>query len=210
MDDERLHKIARRVAAQKINRDLKWWGDDCHDPPADQAPQFWRRDIPERVYSEIVNGRNETVIKWHKPDLEEERGEFERTAHELGLDLNDLLAKAANGWNGPFLNDDWARLENSDSWKIESMQEAEHLANLRDKDLASIVGAISQGRSLPSPIVLLQVGGPPYLIAGNTRLMAARALGENPVVYYVDMASSSSPQSTLQQSQWVVEKTSDR
>ncbi len=190
MDSERLLRIAEKVAAkQKLKRDLKWWGDPCHDPTPEQAPQFWRKDIPDPVYLAIQNDKNASTIKWHAPDLEEEREAFERTARKLNLNAEELIQSAANGGLIEIHQDMRSSLENTDSWNVESMEEVEFLAGTYDRDLTSIMKAIGEGKSLPAPIVFVQDTGAPYLIAGNTRMMAAKALGESPKVFCFSQSS---------------------
>ena len=191
MDSDRLYKIALRVAAQKSRRDLKWWMDSCHDPPVEQAPQYWRRNIPDKTYREILTSQREQVIKWHKPSIESEIEAFEQAARVLSLDLETVLQKVARGWMEEMSDSVWSQLQNSDSWKIESMEEAEKISNLRDKNLASIIGAIIDGKGVPAPIVLFLSDRTPYLVSGNTRLMAAKALGSVPEVFFADMSTSS-------------------
>jgi hypothetical protein len=192
MDQEHLFIIARRVAAQtQYQRDLQWWN-GCCPPPDSDKPKYWKEDIDSRTYNEIISSKQKTIINWIKPDIESEMEEFQRTAKERGLDVEDMLKKAAKGWTQKMPNEMWSVLENTDSYTIGSMEDAEKLAAEYGKDLASINDAISKGQTLPSPIVLIG-NGLPYLIAGNTRLMVSKALGVTPEVFFFDLSDSDSP-----------------
>lgn len=185
----RLLKITTLVA-NKQTRDLQWWNDGCHDPPVEDASKYWRRDIPDRVYSEIVTSKRKSVINWVKPSVEDESEGFRLAAEKLGLDVEDMNKKAASGWMTQLPNDMWSILENTDSWVTESLEEIEKYAAKHDKDLESLVGAIGEGKSISAPIVVILGNGMPYLIAGNIRLMISKVMGINPEVFFFDLASS--------------------
>ncbi len=193
MDLERLLRIAQRVAAQKYKRDLKWWDDPCHDPSTEEAPQYWRKDIDQRWVRAVIDEKYSSTIKWHEPKSEDDRQELERAALALSIDIDTIMKKAASGWLGELSDFTWACLANSDSWKIESMEEAQFLASTYDLDLAPINVAIGNGLSLPAPIVLNLDDGTSYLASGNGKLMVARAMGVTPKVFFVDVFDSGTP-----------------
>lgn len=119
---------------------------------------------------------------WVKPTFESEDGEFERTAEEKGLEvevLRDLFEKAELE---ELSEDDWSRLENADSrdstWTLEEIQK--HLKEKRDFD--KIVEGFKKGDEIPAPIVWFCEGKNPYLIAGNSRLLACRGLDVAPKI----------------------------
>jgi ParB-like chromosome segregation protein Spo0J len=58
------------------------------------------------------------------------------------------------------------------------INELNRLAHEYDRDAQAIVQAIQDGGALPAPIVLKDSKGY-YLLAGNTRIMSALALGKN-------------------------------
>jgi hypothetical protein len=72
----------------------------------------------------------------------------------------------------------WSRLENTDSYDINSEEEAIKLAQYYGKDYQSILSA----EKTPPALILQYSPNKYYLIGGNTRLMFARAKGINPQV----------------------------
>lgn len=123
--------------------------------------------------------------QWQKPALSFELGEIERTARELGIDLQSLVAAFAHGKLGELKSGDWERMKNCDShdtsWTLEEVRE--HLKEKRD--FKRIEQGIKAGHSLPAPVVLYRADEPPYLISGNSRLLGCRALGLRPTVFAV-------------------------
>jgi hypothetical protein len=118
--------------------------------------------------------------KWSKPSLEHEEGEVKRTAETLKIPPKKLLS-AFDGAKVEALSDkDWSRLENTDSYDTDTFEKADALAREYDRGIAKVVKGM--GGTLPAPIVLFRKGEPPYLVGGNTRLMAARAFGAKPQV----------------------------
>jgi hypothetical protein len=188
MDEVRLFRIAARVAAQKFRRDLEWWNDCCKDPPDADKPKFWRKDIPDRIYFAIQQGKLETTIKWINPVPEEESDKIAKIAPSIGLDHADIMKKAANGYLVDLTPEVWAKLEGSDSWRIESMEEAEMLAAMRDEDLQPIMDLIAAGKGVPAPIVLYNFDVHDHLVTGNAQLMIARAMETSAKAFYVNMA----------------------
>jgi hypothetical protein len=72
----------------------------------------------------------------------------------------------------------WSRLENTDSYDINSEEEAIELARHYGKDIQSILAA----EKTPPALILQYSPNKYYLVGGNTRLMVARAKGINPQV----------------------------
>jgi len=120
---------------------------------------------------------------WIKPALETERGEFQRTAESFGLKVAEMMKAAEKGeiiqW--PFTA--WNKLENSDSFDTGTEATADSAVSSYGRDTSSIKSAFATGSGLPAPIVWQRQDGTYYLIAGNTRLMVARALGVRPRVF---------------------------
>jgi hypothetical protein len=128
-------------------------------------------------------------FSWREPDLGYETGELHRTADTLGLDKKKLMAAAKR--SKPYKLDDatWEALENTESFhdvRPGHMKDAEKIARKYNRDIGSIQEAFSGGSSLPEVLILRRGGKAPYLIEGNTRLMAARALKHRPRVRFVD------------------------
>ena len=118
--------------------------------------------------------------RWKKPDLKEEAVEITRTAEHLGISEKNLL-KAFHAAELEDLDEDtWSKLENTDSFDTDTYAKADAKAREYDRDIARILR--SMGDTLPASIVLFRKGKAPYLVGGNTRLMASRALGAKPKV----------------------------
>ncbi len=121
-------------------------------------------------------------LDWEKPTLEQEMGEIERTAEELGVPEEALL-EAFNRAVLEDLNDhDWSIMVNCDSrdatWKLEEVRT--HLEGQRD--FSQIEEGFKNNHKIPAPIVLFRFGHPPYLIGGNSRLLGCRALHIQPKI----------------------------
>ena len=112
------------------------------------------------------------------PILQAENEEIERTADDLGLPYDTIYNSLASGKEVTLTDEIWSRLENTDSYDINSEEEAIELAQYYGKDYQSIMSA----ESLPPAIILQYSPNKFYLIAGNTRLMFARVKGINPQV----------------------------
>ena len=121
---------------------------------------------------------------WRKPDVLEEVSEIYRTAEALGIDFKALMKRVKESNLETLVDKTWEMMENSDSWETVTVDEANGRAYDYDRDIASVFEAM--GKELPAPIVLMH-DGTPYLIAGNTRLMASRALKVRPKVLMVRM-----------------------
>jgi hypothetical protein len=74
------------------------------------------------------------------------------------------------------------------SWTLESVITYRTTDDRPDRrDIMRIIEGMEHGDTLPAPIVLFRDGHPPYLIAGNTRLLVARAMGRRPKILAVRM-----------------------
>lgn len=128
-------------------------------------------------------------VKWVQPDIKDEMDEFELHSKTLGLDLERLIESVKQGEVKVLDDETWAAMRNTDSWHgIQSgdLKSAIQYAKRYGKDVHSIIDAYKQGKDMPMPIVLM-TGASPYLMAGNTRLMVARAMRDRPkvlLVYY--------------------------
>jgi hypothetical protein len=112
------------------------------------------------------------------PILQAENEEIERTADDLGLPYDTVYNSLANGKEVTLTDEMWSRLENTDSYDIDSEEEAIKLAQYYGKDYKSILSA----KKTPPALILQYSPDKYYLIGGNTRLMFARAKGINPQV----------------------------
>jgi hypothetical protein len=113
-----------------------------------------------------------------EPIIKAENEEIERTADELGLPYDVVYNSLVNGDEVTLTDKMWSRLENTDSYDIDSEEEAIKLAQYYGKDYQSILSA----EKTPPALILQYSPDKYYLIGGNTRLMFARAKGINPQV----------------------------
>jgi hypothetical protein len=119
--------------------------------------------------------------RFSKMDLvESEYPEISRTATELGVSPNDISMAIISG-DMVQLNDDlWSRLENTDSYDVNNMQDFRNLSDMYGKDYRRIMAA--RPEELPPPVIVEYKPGKYHLVAGNTRLMWMRVKGITPVV----------------------------
>ncbi|HEY4508311.1 MAG TPA: hypothetical protein VJJ55_01495 [Candidatus Paceibacterota bacterium] len=138
------------------------------------------------------------VPKWIHPDLSHEKGEIERVIEEfLGRDLNEKAVQeiVAELESAPIveLSDElWAKLENTDSWKIEpgdieevraiTQKYNQELSPENKRSLENTLEGFRQGREMQVPVIVRDKNGTLHLLNGNTRLMIARALKIRPHV----------------------------
>jgi len=113
-----------------------------------------------------------------EPIIKAENEEIERTAEDLGLPYDVVYNSFVNGDEVTLTDEMWSRLENTDSYDINSEEEAIELARYYGKDIQSILGA----EKTPPALILQYSPNKYYLVGGNTRLMVARAKGINPQV----------------------------
>jgi hypothetical protein len=135
----------------------------------------------------IESVRSAIGTKWHRPDLDVEHDEIKRTAKELGIHHDKLRKAVEAGRLGKLGEKHWANMDNTDSHGTDTVRKANKKAKEYGRDIGSIHKALKSGTSLPAPIVLHRKGEKPYLIGGNTRLMAARAHGHQPRVLKVHL-----------------------
>ena len=121
-------------------------------------------------------------MKWHRPDLNEERGEFIRQARDLNINCEELMS-AAKLSILIILNDSvWNAMKNTDS-------NADYLSwhevnQWGCKDVKGIMSALLNRKSLPTPIVLIYENIP-YRVAGNTRLSICKLLQIRPKILLI-------------------------
>lgn len=138
------------------------------------------RDLSDEIISEAQKNAPRTT--WRKPDVMEEESEINRTAKTLKIDPKALMERVKGSKLEVLDDKTWKKLKNSDSWESDTVDEANGRAYDYDRDIASVFEGM--GKELPAPIVLMHKGTP-YLIGGNTRLMASRALKVRPEVLMV-------------------------
>ena len=128
--------------------------------------------------------------KWRKPLISEEMPEFERTAVDLRINLRLLTSAFDSGELVELANWIWCLMVNTDSNEVFSIAEAEAKAELYGRDIARVFRGMTSHAILPAPIVLVRGDERPYLVSGNTRLMAARVLNVRPKVWLIRMEAS--------------------
>lgn len=131
--------------------------------------------------------------EWTKPDLSEEGPEIYRTAMDLDIDYPTLLGAAKDGVLEDLTEEDWSDMLNCDSndstWTINQVVEWLNSRQVdgedHTRDIDKLISGYESGNRLPAPIVLFRNNAKPYLIAGNSRLLVARAKGDIPRVLAV-------------------------
>ena len=153
---------AERAATSRKKAEADRKGDRVV-PNTDKAKVRFREDINPLGWEPIIKAENE---------------EIERTADDLGLPYDVVYNSLVNGKEVTLNDDMWSRLENTDSYDVNSEEEAIELAQHYGKDYKSILAA----EKTPPALILQYSPNKYYLIGGNTRLMFARAKGINPQV----------------------------
>ena len=127
------------------------------------------------------------MIRWKKPDFKSEVQEFERTASEKDMSLDNLIEWYKRGRLAPLTDQILKNMDNTDAFPGITLPQAYKQAKKYQKDAERIVSQIMKGQgTLPAPIVLkLKKGNKYYLIGGNTRLMIATAMDVKVQVYMI-------------------------
>jgi hypothetical protein len=125
-----------------------------------------------------------------KPDIKGEMDEFQRISQDLRRDEKidvsvEELVRSFDGLKEQTLTDDvWPNLENTESNEIEKgdIEAVKKIAKMYNKtDPNKLIKAIKSG-DYHRPLIL-KMGERYILIAGNTRLCTAAAMGVNPKVF---------------------------
>jgi hypothetical protein len=123
------------------------------------------------------------MVQWVAPSLERERPELRRTAKNLRLTVRLLEAACAVGNVMPLDDDMWAQVTNTESYGVRTIPELLELGRQYNRDVNHILAGLRRKLCfMPAPIVLTRPHLRPYLIAGNTRLSACRAMKIQPHV----------------------------
>jgi len=144
-------------------------------PAADIAPTT--EPAPVAEYKSI--SQDDTFAEY----VTSEETEIERTAQEFNIPIPDVRYAFQAG-NMAVLSDDvWSKLENSDSYSVNSLEDAVRLAKEYGKNWKPTLDAIRNDDAVVSPPMVLNYDKDKYyLVAGNTRLMFYKALGKIPKV----------------------------
>lgn len=128
----------------------------------------------------------------HKPDIDGEMDELERVSQDLsreeGVDISvDTLIKKFKKANEVTLTDKiWDNLENTESNEIVKgdIDKVKKIAKKYNKTNPDILVKSIKNDTYERPLIL-NFDGRYHLIAGNTRLCTAKAIGVNPKVFIV-------------------------
>ena len=131
-------------------------------------------NLQEKQYQNI-DGAYESIVS-------AEESEIERAAQDFNVPIPDMRYAFVAG-NMVVLSDNiWSKLENSDSYDINSLEDAIELAKEYGKDWKPTFDAVKSGKAINPPLVLNYDTDKYYLVGGNTRLMFSKALGRTPKV----------------------------
>ena len=153
---------------------------------AERAATSRKKAAADRKGDRVVPNTDKAKVRFREainplgwePIIKAETEEIERTAEDLGLPFDVTYNAFVNGDEVTLTDEMWSRLENTDSYDINSEEEAIELARHYGKDIQSILSA----EKTPPALILQYSPNKYYLVGGNTRLMVARAKGINPQV----------------------------
>ena len=128
-------------------------------------------------------------LKSRKEYFEKEMDEFERVVQDLSRDenidisVNDVLNSFENAKEITLTDDIWSKLENTESNQIKKgeMNKVIDLAKKYNKSSPKKLSKLLKSGDYPRPMIL-KFGNRYHLVAGNTRLCTAAALGIKPKV----------------------------
>jgi cytidyltransferase-like protein len=132
-------------------------------------------DLQERKYQ----NQDDTFADY----VASEETEIERTAQDFNIPIPDVRYAFQAGSMAVLSDDIWSKLENSDSYEVNSLDDAIKLAKEYGKNWKPTLDAIKNDDAVVSPPMVLNYDQDKYyLVAGNTRLMFYKALGKIPKV----------------------------
>jgi cytidyltransferase-like protein len=112
-----------------------------------------------------------------------EETEIERTAQDFNIPIPDVRYAFQAGSMVVLSDDIWSKLENSDSYSVNSLDDAIKLAKKYGKNWKPTLDAIKDDDAVVTPPMVLNYDKDKYyLVGGNTRLMFYKALGKIPKV----------------------------
>jgi len=159
----------------------------------------------KKILIQIIKENNTNKINWVKPAFKTEESELmnhfmnwiEDDVLKVNFDdlseeeIEDIKNKIYNIYENSKIetltDEEWSKMENTDSWNIKTMDDLYDVINGywgRSKERIDTysINPIKNGGTVETPIVAYAEGHPPYLIGGNTRLSACRVLGVIPKV----------------------------
>jgi len=146
--------------------------------------------MAEKIILGNIIKERKIMEKIIKPDIKGEMDEFQRLSQDIRRDEKidisvEELVRSFDGLKEQTLTDDvWPKLENTESNEIEKgdIDAVNHIAKLYNKtNPKKLIKAIKSG-DYHRPLIL-KMGKRYILIAGNTRLCTAAAMGINPKVF---------------------------
>lgn len=150
-----------------------------------------RHFIEGSGYEDFDELRNEVeeFLNQRQSQFEKEMDEFERVVQDLsrdeGLDVSvdDVLTAFKNAKEVTLTNDIWSKLENTESNQIKKgeIKKVIELAKKYNKSNPMDLKKALKSGDYPRPMIL-KYGDRYHLVAGNTRLCTAAALGMKPQV----------------------------
>lgn len=152
----------------------------------------WLKDFVESAtYDEFVELQDEVenILKKKDEYINDEMDEIERAVQDLSRDgnlettVNDVITAFSKGKEIEITDEIWSKLENTESNEIKKgeIKKVEALAKKYNKTKPTeLKRALSKGEY--NPPLILKFGDRYHLVAGNTRLSTAAALGMKPKV----------------------------
>ena len=152
--------------------------------------------VLDATYEDFIELDDEVIefYKRKKESINDEIEELQRASQDLsrdeGIDVSvDKLAKLFQDASEVILSDDvWKKLENTESNQIKKgeMKKVVELAKKYDKTPPSILKKALLKNEYKRPLII-KFGDRYHLVAGNTRLSTAAALGFRPDVLIADI-----------------------
>jgi hypothetical protein len=148
--------------------------------------------------------RYQNVDDAYEAIVMDEESEIERTAQVFNVPIPDMRYAFVAG-NMVVLSDNiWSKLENSDSYDINSLEDAIALAKKYGKDWKPTLDAVKSNKAINPPLVLNYDKDKYYLVGGNTRLMFYKALGKIPKVLMATLNLGQPKQTKLMESKTAI------
>ena len=152
--------------------------------------------VLDATYEDFIELDDEVIEFYErkKESINDEIEELQRASQDLsrdeGIDVSvEKLTKLFQDANEVILNDDiWKKLENTESNQIKKgeIKKVEELAKKYDKTPPSMLKKALLKNEYNRPLII-KFGDRYHLVAGNTRLSTAAALGFRPDVLIADI-----------------------
>jgi hypothetical protein len=152
--------------------------------------------IYDSTYEEFIELEDEIIefMERKKVSINDEMDEIQRASQDLsrneGIEVSvDKLKQLFHDTDEVILNDDiWKKLENTESNEIKKgeIKKVEEIAKKYDKTSPSILKKALLKNEYDRPLII-KFGDRYHLVAGNTRLCTAAAIGFRPNVLIADI-----------------------